>query len=148
VPGKWLLVILGPSLLLIGGSLAALLFLPHPVPKTATGPPRVYLTHCASCHGSDGRGSWRAALFLMRPGNLADPAALGSLTDEYLFELIKHGGAPFGKPGMPAFGFHLSDDQIRDLIPYLRTFPERQRPGLRSASGTTSVGIAGASGSR
>jgi mono/diheme cytochrome c family protein len=125
VRGKWLVVILGPSLLLVGGSIAALLLLPHPVPKTATGAQRVYLTHCASCHGADGRGSWRATLFLMRPGNLADPAALVPLTDDYLFALIKHGGGSLGKPGMPAFGYHLSDEQIRALVVYLRTFPER-----------------------
>jgi mono/diheme cytochrome c family protein len=150
VRGKWLFVIVGPSLLLVAGSIAALLFLPHPVPKTATGPQRVYLTHCASCHGADGRGSWRATLFLVRPGNLADPAALGSLTDDYPFQVIKHGGGSFGKPGMPAFGFHLSDEQIRELVVYLRTFPQRERgrpgpvPGRRGAA----VGIAEASGSR
>jgi hypothetical protein len=26
---------------------------------------------------------------------------------------------------MPAFGFHLDDGQIRELVGYLRTFPER-----------------------
>jgi mono/diheme cytochrome c family protein len=143
VRGKWLLVILGPSLLLVSGSVAALLFLPHPVPKTATGTQRTYLMHCASCHGADGRGSWRATLFMVRPGDLADPAALAPLTDEYLFDLIKHGGGPLGKPGMPAFGFHLSDEQIRALIAYVRTFPER---GPRRAG--ISGELTGASGSR
>jgi mono/diheme cytochrome c family protein len=131
---KWLLVILGPSLLMIAGSIVALLLLPHPVPKTATGAQRVYLTHCASCHGADGHGSWRATLFLLRPGNLADEAAVGALTDDYLFALIKHGGGSLGKPGMPAFGFHLSDEQIRALVSYVRTLPERA-PSRQAASG-------------
>jgi mono/diheme cytochrome c family protein len=130
----WLLVIAGPTLALLVGSALTLAFLPHPVPKTATGARRAYLTHCASCHGADGRGSWRATLFLMKPGNLADAALLASLGDEYLFSLIKHGGAPLGKPGMPAFGYHLSDEQIRELIAYLRTFPTRQL--IQSTSGT------------
>jgi len=30
-----------------------------------------------------------------------------------------------GKPGMPSFGYHLTDDQIRDLVGYLRTLPKR-----------------------
>jgi mono/diheme cytochrome c family protein len=61
----------------------------------------------------------------MRPGNLADPRAMAGLSDEYLFLLIRNGGAALGKPGMPAFGYHLSDDEIRELIHYLRTLPKR-----------------------
>lgn len=117
---RWLLVVLGPMLFLLLGTIAALLFLPHPVPRTATPTQRLYLTQCATCHGANGRGSWRATLFLMRPGNLADGQAIGALSDEYLFELIKHGGAPVGRPGMPAFGFHLSDEQTRALVAHVR----------------------------
>jgi mono/diheme cytochrome c family protein len=120
VKQRWLLVVLGPMLFLLLGTIAALLFLPHPVPRTATSTQRLYLTQCATCHGANGRGSWRATLFLMRPGSLADGRATGALSDEYLFELIKHGGAPVGKPGMPAFGFHLSDAQIRALVAHVR----------------------------
>jgi mono/diheme cytochrome c family protein len=123
--GAWLGIIFGPALLVLLGSLAALLWLPHPVPKTATPVQRAYLVHCASCHGAEGRGSWRATLFLMRPGNLTDRGRMTALSDAYVFDLIKHGGAIVGKPGMPAFGFHLSDDQIRELTGYLRTFPDR-----------------------
>jgi mono/diheme cytochrome c family protein len=93
------------------------------VPKPPAGTPRVerlYLGLCASCHGADGRGSWRATLFLIRPGNLADPAQTSGQTDQYLFDMIKHGGAPLGRPGMPAFGASLSDDNVRDLVAYLR----------------------------
>jgi mono/diheme cytochrome c family protein len=92
-------------------------------PKPPAGTPqieRLYLGLCASCHGADGRGSWRATLFLIRPGNLADPAAMRGQTDQYLFDMIKHGGAPFGRPGMPAFGGSLSDDNVRALVAYLR----------------------------
>ena len=42
------------------------------------------------------------------------------LSDQYLFDLIKHGGAPIGRPGMPAFGTTLSDDDIRLLVRYVR----------------------------
>jgi mono/diheme cytochrome c family protein len=38
-----------------------------------------------------------------------------------MFNLIKHGGATIGRPGMPAFGYHLSDDEIRALVAYVRT---------------------------
>src|SRR5262245_44855289 len=99
------------------GGLAWLLDTPKPPP----GMPRIarlYLGLCATCHGEHGRGSCRAALFLIRPGNLADPARLAQHSDQYLFDIIKNGGAPIGRPGMPAFGGSLSDDDIRALVAY------------------------------
>ena len=87
---------------------------------------RLYLSQCASCHGANGAGSWRATLFLMRPGDLADPRTVAQKTDQYLFDLIKNGGATIGKPGMPAFGFHLTDDQVRES--WSPTWPARRDP--------------------
>ena len=104
------------------GSVLALLVLPHPVTKNATPVQRLYLMYCAECHGADGRGSWRATLFLLRPGNLTDPHALAGRSDEYLVDLLRDGGAPIGKPGMPAFGYHLSDRQIRGVVEYVKAF--------------------------
>jgi mono/diheme cytochrome c family protein len=124
---RWLFIVFGPALLSIIGSVIALIYLPHPVPKTATPVQRLYLSQCASCHGANGGGSWRATLFLMRPGDLADPRTFAQKTDQYLFDLIKNGGATIGKPGMPAFGFHLTDDQMRELVAYVRALPEPAR---------------------
>ena len=121
VKAKWLLIILAPTLLLLGGTLAALLFLPHPVPKSATGVQRAYLSRCAACHGSNGHGSWRATIFLIRPGDLADREAISRLSDDYLVGIIKNGGATIGKPGMPAFGYHLADPEIRALVAHVRS---------------------------
>ena len=120
-----MLVVFGPVLLTALGTILVMLFVPHPVPKTAGGGHRLYLTHCATCHGADGRGSWRAKVFLMRPGDLSDPRLMERLLDNYLFTLIKNGGATLGKPGMPSFGYHMTDDQIRELVQYLRTLPRR-----------------------
>ena len=120
VKAKWLLVILAPSMLLLAGSVLALLFVPHPVPKTATAVQRAYLTRCASCHGANGRGSWRATMFFIRSGDLTDREAMSRLSDDYLFGLIKNGGATIGKPGMPAFGYHLTDTEIRALVAHVR----------------------------
>jgi mono/diheme cytochrome c family protein len=121
---RWLLIIVGPSVILLLGSVLALLLLPHPVPRNATPVQRLYLTYCAECHGVDGRGSWRAKLFLLRPGNLTRLRTSDS--DEYLFDLVKHGGAPFGKPGMPALGYHLSDAEIRELVLYVRALSRQK----------------------
>jgi mono/diheme cytochrome c family protein len=101
------------------GGLAWLLDTPKP-PPGADRAERLYYAFCASCHGVDGRGSWRAALFLVRPGDLTDRARAATLSDAYLFDLMKHGGAPIGRPGMPAFGSTLGDEDLRLLVQYVR----------------------------
>jgi mono/diheme cytochrome c family protein len=101
------------------GGLAWLLDTPRP-PAGAPKAARLYLGLCAPCHGPDGTGSWRAALFLVRPGNLSDAATINARSDQYLFDLIKYGGAPIGRPGMPAFGSTLTDDDIREIIRHVR----------------------------
>ena len=120
VKAKWLLVILAPTLMLLAGSVLVLLFMPHPVPKTATTVQRAYLTRCATCHGANGRGSWRATIYFIRPGDLTDRDAMSRLSDDFLFGLTKNGGATIGMPGMPAFGYHLTDPEIRALVTHVR----------------------------
>jgi mono/diheme cytochrome c family protein len=116
------LVVLGVAIVgiaIVTGGLAWILDTPK-APPGADRAARLYFAFCASCHGVDGRGSWRAALFLVRPGDLTDPARLRGRSDEYLTELIKSGGAPIGRPGMPAFGSTLSDADIGLLVDYVR----------------------------
>ena len=81
---------------------------------------RVYYRYCADCHGRNGRGSWRATLVLIRPGDLTDAARMRSHSDRYLFDLVKLGGSPLGKPGMPGFWFNLTDEQIEAVVAYVR----------------------------
>jgi mono/diheme cytochrome c family protein len=121
------LIGLAAALVAIGlftGGLAWLLNDPPP-PATASRGERLYYAYCVTCHGADGRGSWRARLFLIRPGDLTGRARLDSLSDAYLFDLLEHGGAPLGRPGMPAFGLHMADEDIRVLVRYLRELPDR-----------------------
>jgi mono/diheme cytochrome c family protein len=117
-------LILAAALVLIGafaGGLAWLLDPPKP-PTGATRGTRLYYALCADCHGRDGRGSWRAALFLIRPGDLTDRETAAA-PDRYLADLIRHGGAPIGRPGMPAFGAQLSDADIEALVRFVRSLP-------------------------
>src|ERR1700736_3514494 len=118
VKAKWLLVIAGPTLLLLAGSVLAVIFLPFPVPRTATPVQRLYLSRCATCHGSTGEGSWRATIFLMRPGNLRDPGRMAGLSDDYLLNLIKNGGATVDQPRIPPLGCPLTDSAARRLMGY------------------------------
>jgi mono/diheme cytochrome c family protein len=101
------------------GGLAWLLDTPK-APPGASRAERLYLGLCATCHGADGQGSWRAALFMVRPGSLADAERLGRRSDQYLWDIIKHGGAPIGRPGMPAFGGTISEAEIEELVRYVR----------------------------
>lgn len=112
----------------LGGVAAGLAWLLEPPtpPRQAPRAERLYVTYCASCHGADGRGSWWAWLFLLRPGNLADPDAMARHSDQYLFELLKQGGAPLGRPGMPGFGF-LPDEDLRALVAYVRALARGPR---------------------
>jgi mono/diheme cytochrome c family protein len=90
--------------------------------------------HCATCHGAAGRGdSWRARLLFLRPGDLASPT-LATLPDRYLLELVRHGGSAFGKPGMPSFGFVLTDAEIEAVVLYVRTLAQAPRDVARGSA--------------
>src|SRR5438093_750143 len=119
---------------ILAGGLGWLLTDARP-PAGASRAERLYYGYCAECHGTDGRGSWRAALFLLRPGDLTD-RRVAVESDRYLFDLIKHGGATIGRPGMPAFGAQLSDEDIQLLVGYMRTLASRRaaRAAHRSRS--------------
>ena len=80
----------------------------------------VYRSNCIACHGPRGRGDGDAGLDL-----IPSPALLTELTerqgaaDEYLFWTISEGGDQFGT-AMPAFKARLQEDQIWQVISYLR----------------------------
>jgi len=109
----WLIVVLA-----IGGSLLA--------DAAGKGDPakgkEKYTQICASCHGQGGKGDGPAAAALdPKPRNLSDPKYVSTLSDEQIFKTVKEGGAAVGKsPLMPAWGGVLSDNDIWNVIAYLR----------------------------
>lgn len=57
-----------------------------------------------------------------RPRDLTDRAYMSTVSDEDLLNVIKGGGPAVGKsPAMMAFKEALSDDDIGDLIAFIRT---------------------------
>jgi mono/diheme cytochrome c family protein len=84
---------------------------------------KLYGQFCASCHGQSGKGDGPAAAALNpKPRNHTDKEYMSKLTDEDLFKVIKEGGASVGKsPLMPPWGASLKDDQIKDVIAFVRT---------------------------
>jgi mono/diheme cytochrome c family protein len=83
---------------------------------------QVYAMYCTPCHGTTGNGDGpMAAMLDPKPARHSDRTHMRTLSDDYLFRIIKEGGPALGKsPMMTAWGGTLSDAQIRDLVAYIR----------------------------
>ena len=85
----------------------------------------IFLSQCASCHGRSGKGDgWTAWLFRLKMRDFTDLAYMRTLPDDYLIQIIKHGGASLGKPGMPSWGQELADTEIKELAVYIRSLAQ------------------------
>ena len=82
---------------------------------------KTYNVYCSSCHGEGGKGDGPAAPSLNpRPQDLAGHET--EMTDDYMFWRIHEGGMmePF-RSSMPAWKDALSDEQIWQVVAFLRT---------------------------
>ena len=84
---------------------------------------KLYTTHCSSCHGDKGRGDGAAGKALpVKPADHTDGKLMNSFSDEFLMNIISKGGAAVGKSSfMPAWGGVLKENQLQDLLAYLRS---------------------------
>jgi len=78
------------------------------------GAAELYSKHCASCHGRDGRAKTLKAK-LNHARDLTDSVWQDRTSDERLFNAIMN-----GKRKMPAFSKKLSEQEIDDLVSYIR----------------------------
>jgi cytochrome c oxidase cbb3-type subunit III len=87
---------------------------------------KLYLTYCSSCHGDNGKGDGPAAQSLpVKPVNHTAGAVMNQLTDKFLMEIISKGGSAVGKsPMMPAWGGQLKENQLRDIVAYVRSIAD------------------------
>jgi mono/diheme cytochrome c family protein len=78
----------------------------------------VFRTYCMLCHGTYGDGNGRASRnYNPPPANLT----ISMASDEYKELIIRKGGAGVGRsPYMPPWEQELTDEQIRDVVVYLR----------------------------
>ena len=78
----------------------------------------LYATHCASCHGTRGKGDGHATYVLpRRPKDFTNPDNLFSEdSDEDLLEVIT-----YGKRSMPKYSKMLTQKERLQVIAYLRT---------------------------
>ncbi len=83
-----------------------------------------YDTFCVKCHGAGGKGDGAAAATLAtKPRNYTDCAAMAKESDDKLFNVIKNGGKANGLSGdMQAWNTGFDDNEIHDLVAYVRTF--------------------------
>jgi len=74
--------------------------------------------YCVLCHGAEGKGDGRAAMmYTPRPANLT----VSPFNDTYKEMIIRGGGASVGRSAfMPPWGDELTDEQIRDVVAFLR----------------------------
>lgn len=84
-----------------------------------------YNALCSQCHGADGRGHGpEAAGLTPPPADFTDQEKMQENTDGYLLWRISDGGDfdPYNSL-MTAWGTLLSEQEIWELISYLRTLP-------------------------
>lgn len=116
--GEIVLSLLG-GILLVGFGGGGLKDLPAASGKQAdavTGR-EIYSNTCIRCHGIDGKGAMGLQL-VPKPADLTSPGIQGRL-DASLFKRI-HDGKP--NTAMGAWSASLSDDEIWDVLAYVRTF--------------------------
>ena len=82
-----------------------------------------YDSLCGGCHGTGGKGDGPAAGGLNpKPQDHTNGKHMNTLTDQYLFNIIKNGGVGVKKsPLMPAWGNTLKDDDVWNLTAYIRS---------------------------
>lgn len=83
---------------------------------------KLYNTYCVQCHGinRDGNGI-NSASMAVKPRDHTDTKSMGDTPDETLFKAIKGGGLAVSKSVlMPKWEGVLNDDDIKELVTYLR----------------------------
>ena len=82
----------------------------------------LYDVYCAQCHGTGGDGKGvNASKLDVQPRNHNDRTEMSARSDSELFKAIKHGGQAVNKSVlMPNWDGNLNDDEINELVAYLR----------------------------
>jgi len=93
---------------------------------------RTFQRSCSGCHGPDGRGTLRPGL-TRPPRDLTQAEFQARMTDEQLRHSIR-----IGKGQMPAFGGLMAEQDIAELIAFIRTLaPPGTTPAPQAAPGAS-----------
>jgi mono/diheme cytochrome c family protein len=86
---------------------------------------KLHMEHCVACHGVTGAADVVVMHMDETPKDQSDPEYMQTLTDGFLYIAICRGGAGIGKSLiMSPWGDFFTDQEIKDLIAWIRTFPE------------------------
>ncbi len=91
-------------------------------PTWATSAENNYKNFCWQCHGMTGDGmGLNVQDMSVQPRDHTSKKAMGGRSDADLFKVIKEGGLAIDKSVlMPPWADSMSDDEIHDLVKYLR----------------------------
>lgn len=90
-----------------------------PTPESIASGKKIYTMDCALCHGADGQGKTDVAKQSKVP-DLTAAATLKGRTDGELLYRIKTGHG-----AMPGEGDRVKEDQLWDVVNYVRSFSEK-----------------------
>jgi mono/diheme cytochrome c family protein len=82
----------------------------------------IFTANCQMCHGPEGKGDGPAAAGLNpKPANFSDPARVKEFSEPRQVRVVTNGGASEKlSPLMPSFSEALSEQQVRDVIAFIR----------------------------
>lgn len=86
---------------------------------------QLYQERCSICHGPDGKGNTPTAQALTpKPRDHTDGAYMNTLSNEHLAKVIKQGGAAVGKSPLMPPQTDLNDQQVQDIITFVRSLAQ------------------------
>jgi mono/diheme cytochrome c family protein len=101
-----------------------------PAAETLARAKNIYQIDCALCHGDNGNGKTDLATSMeLKLDDWTDPSSLVGHSDSDLFSVIRNGKdkMPPEDPG------RAKDDDIKNLVLYIRTFSKGQPPSAAAA---------------
>lgn len=90
-----------------------------PTPELMAKAKKMYNMDCAMCHGENGDG--KGDMEMKNVTDFTKPDAMKDRTDGELFHIIRK-----GKGDMPPEGDRAKDDDVWNLVNYIRTFAKKQ----------------------
>jgi mono/diheme cytochrome c family protein len=86
---------------------------------------KLHMEHCVACHGLTGQADVVVMHMDETPPDQSDPEYMKNLPDPFLYLAICKGGEGIGKSYvMSPWGDFFTDQEIRDLIGWIRTFSD------------------------
>jgi mono/diheme cytochrome c family protein len=101
-----------------------------PTPSSIATGKKKYGYDCAMCHGADGDGKGDLAVDMkLKMNDYRDAATLKTVTDGEMFYVIKNGNGD-----MPSEADRLSDEDVWNLVNYMRTLAKSSPSSPSAAS--------------